>query len=170
VPELRHDRPQQLQREVRVTGNHANTFSFFWNGAEKVRNARDASDLRPLETTWRQLGVTREDWAPAGGRPACRRRTSGPTATSSATGSWSKRRTRTWEQLRADVPRGRRARRAAGLRDFEQRLGPIVPGTGVRAADRQHRHPGQLLHPGLVGRRPRLKFASSTATTSPTVR
>ena len=39
----------------------ANTFSFFWNGAEKVRNARDASDLRPLETTYRQLGVTRSD-------------------------------------------------------------------------------------------------------------
>ncbi len=38
-----------------------NSFSFFWNGAEKVRNARDASDLRPLETTYRQLGVTRTD-------------------------------------------------------------------------------------------------------------
>ena len=36
----------------------ANQFSFFWNGAEKVRNARDASDLRPLETTYRQIGVT----------------------------------------------------------------------------------------------------------------
>ena len=39
----------------------ANQFSFYWNGAEKVRNARDASDLRPLETTYRQLGVTRSD-------------------------------------------------------------------------------------------------------------
>jgi hypothetical protein len=39
----------------------ANQFSFFWNGAEKVRNARDASDLRPLETTYRQVGVTRSD-------------------------------------------------------------------------------------------------------------
>jgi len=39
----------------------ANQFSFFWNGAEKVRNARDASDLRPEETTWRQMGVTRAD-------------------------------------------------------------------------------------------------------------
>jgi hypothetical protein len=38
-----------------------NQFSFFFNGAEKVRNARDASDLRPLETTYRQLGVTRAD-------------------------------------------------------------------------------------------------------------
>ena len=36
----------------------ANQASFFWNGAEKVRNARDASDLRPLETTYRQIGVT----------------------------------------------------------------------------------------------------------------
>lgn len=34
-----------------------NQFSFLFNGAEKVRNARDASDLRPLETTYRQLGV-----------------------------------------------------------------------------------------------------------------
>ncbi len=39
----------------------ANQFSVFFNGAEKVRNARDGSDLRPLETTYRQLGVTRED-------------------------------------------------------------------------------------------------------------
>jgi hypothetical protein len=38
-----------------------NQFSFLFNAAEKVRNARDASDLRPLETTYRQLGVTRED-------------------------------------------------------------------------------------------------------------
>ena len=39
----------------------ANQFSFFFNAAEKVRNARDGSDLRPLETTYRQLGVTRKD-------------------------------------------------------------------------------------------------------------
>ncbi len=38
-----------------------NQFSFLFNAAEKVRNARDASDLRPLETTYRQLGVTRAD-------------------------------------------------------------------------------------------------------------
>jgi len=38
-----------------------NQFSMFFNGAEKVRNARDASDLRPLETTYRQMGVTRTD-------------------------------------------------------------------------------------------------------------
>jgi hypothetical protein len=35
-----------------------NQFSFYFNAAEKVRNARDASDTRPLETTYRQLGVT----------------------------------------------------------------------------------------------------------------
>lgn len=34
-----------------------NQFSFLFNSAEKVRNARDASDLRPLETTYRQIGV-----------------------------------------------------------------------------------------------------------------
>jgi len=38
-----------------------NQFSMFFNAAEKVRNARDASDLRPLETTYRQMGVTRKD-------------------------------------------------------------------------------------------------------------
>ena len=38
-----------------------NQFSMFFNGAEKVRNARDASDLRPVETTYRQMGVTRSD-------------------------------------------------------------------------------------------------------------
>jgi hypothetical protein len=35
-----------------------NQASMFFNGAEKVRNARDASDLRPLETTYRQMGVS----------------------------------------------------------------------------------------------------------------
>ncbi len=34
-----------------------NQFNMLFNGAEKVRNARDASDLRPLETTTRQMGV-----------------------------------------------------------------------------------------------------------------
>jgi len=34
-----------------------NQLSFLMNAAEKVRNARDASDLRPLETTYRQIGV-----------------------------------------------------------------------------------------------------------------
>jgi hypothetical protein len=38
-----------------------NQLSVFFNAAEKVRNARDGSDLRPLETTYRQLGVTRTD-------------------------------------------------------------------------------------------------------------
>ncbi len=38
-----------------------NQASMFFNAAEKVRNARDGSDLRPLETTYRQLGVTRTD-------------------------------------------------------------------------------------------------------------
>ena len=38
-----------------------NQFSVFYNAAEKVRNARDASDLRPLETTYRQIGVDRPD-------------------------------------------------------------------------------------------------------------
>ena len=38
-----------------------NQASFFFNAAEKVRNARDGSDLRPLETTYRQMGVTRTD-------------------------------------------------------------------------------------------------------------
>lgn len=37
-----------------------NQLSLYYNGAEKVRNARDASDLRPLETTYRQIGVTDE--------------------------------------------------------------------------------------------------------------
>ena len=38
-----------------------NQFSMFFNAAEKVRNARDASDLRPIETTYRQMGVDRAD-------------------------------------------------------------------------------------------------------------
>jgi hypothetical protein len=37
-----------------------NQFSMLFNAAEKVRNARDASDLRPLETTYRQVGVADE--------------------------------------------------------------------------------------------------------------
>ena len=38
-----------------------NQLSMFFNAAEKVRNARDGSDLRPLETTYRQIGVDRPD-------------------------------------------------------------------------------------------------------------
>ena len=38
-----------------------NQASWFFNAAEKVRNARDASDLRPIETTYRQMGVSRKD-------------------------------------------------------------------------------------------------------------
>jgi hypothetical protein len=40
----------QLARRTQVT--------LFFNMAEKVRNARDASDLRPIETTYRQKSVT----------------------------------------------------------------------------------------------------------------
>jgi hypothetical protein len=35
-----------------------NQASFYFNYAGKIRNARDASDTRPIETTWRQGGVT----------------------------------------------------------------------------------------------------------------
>ena len=60
LPEPGHDDPEQLQRSSsRGSSFTNNQFSFFFNGAEKVRNARDASDLRPLETTYRQMGVTR---------------------------------------------------------------------------------------------------------------
>ncbi|HEY3383127.1 MAG TPA: carboxypeptidase regulatory-like domain-containing protein [Vicinamibacterales bacterium] len=34
-----------------------NQFSWFYNGAEKVRNARGADDLHPIESTNRQIGV-----------------------------------------------------------------------------------------------------------------
>jgi hypothetical protein len=34
-----------------------NQVSFYFNAAEKVRNARNASDTHPIETTWRQGGV-----------------------------------------------------------------------------------------------------------------
>jgi hypothetical protein len=37
-----------------------NQFTFLYNAAEKVRNARDASDTRPIETTWRQGAVLDE--------------------------------------------------------------------------------------------------------------
>jgi len=47
--------------KVAVEPFRNNQFSMLFNAAEKVRNARDGSDLRPLETTYRQLGVTRED-------------------------------------------------------------------------------------------------------------
>lgn len=38
-----------------------NQFSFYFNAADKIRPTREASDLRPLETTVRQGRVTRED-------------------------------------------------------------------------------------------------------------
>ena len=45
-----------LKFSLRTFGN--NQFSWYFNASEKVRNARDASDLRPIETTYRQLGVS----------------------------------------------------------------------------------------------------------------
>ena len=110
-----HDDPEQLQRQVRVADrSQPNQFSFFWNGAEKVRNARDASDLRPLETTYRQLGVTRTDLGSSWWKTGMPK-----------TYKWSDRhifsdrfmvevlvRPRR-QQLRADVPRGGPAQRAA---------------------------------------------------------
>jgi len=44
-----------------MQASRKNQFSMFFNAAEKVRNARDASDLRPIETTYRQVGVDRPD-------------------------------------------------------------------------------------------------------------
>jgi len=38
-----------------------NQVSFFFNAADKTESARGASDLRPLESTFRQMGVTRTD-------------------------------------------------------------------------------------------------------------
>jgi hypothetical protein len=38
-----------------------NQLSFFFNAAAKIRDTRGASDLRPLESTYRQMGVTRAD-------------------------------------------------------------------------------------------------------------
>jgi len=64
------EKPQSLEK----TGNspapdtsagwyvtRMNQASMYFNAAEKVRNARDASDLRPIETTYRQMGVERPD-------------------------------------------------------------------------------------------------------------
>ena len=71
-----------------------NKFNFQNTWAEKVRNARDASDTRPLETAYRQKAVTSALGRPAGiqarlrfGRPA--------TSTSSPIGCWSISSTRT---------------------------------------------------------------------------
>jgi hypothetical protein len=46
--------------KVSVQLSNQNRFSAYANFAEKVRNARDASDLRPLETTYRQKAVSSE--------------------------------------------------------------------------------------------------------------
>lgn len=47
--------------KVSVQVASQNQASMYFNAAEKVRNARDASDLRPIETTYRQMGVDRPD-------------------------------------------------------------------------------------------------------------
>jgi len=47
--------------KVSIQVSKMNQASMYYNAAEKVRNARDASDLRPIETTYRQMGVDRAD-------------------------------------------------------------------------------------------------------------
>jgi hypothetical protein len=44
--------------KARVRLFEGNTLSWFSNFAERIRNAREASDLRPPETTWRQKGAS----------------------------------------------------------------------------------------------------------------
>ena len=61
APQLSRDRPhdaQQLQLEADLRAPFSNNrFNFQNTWAEKVRNARDARDTRPIETTYRQKAV-----------------------------------------------------------------------------------------------------------------
>ncbi len=43
--------------KLNAQASRNNQVSFYFNYAGKIRNARDASDTRPIETTWRQGGV-----------------------------------------------------------------------------------------------------------------
>ncbi len=135
-----------------------NQFSFLFNGAEKVRNARDASDLRPEETTYRQMGVTRADLGSSlvEDRDAQDLQVERPPHHQRPLDGGGLVRPRR-QQLRADVPRREPARRAAALRDDDAGLGAQLPGIGIRPSDRQHRPDEQLLPPGRRRRRPRLQ-------------
>jgi hypothetical protein len=55
------------------------------------------------------------------------------------------------QQLPARVPGTGPARRAAVVRDQHERVGPLLPGVGLRAADRQHRPHRELLPAGALG-------------------
>ncbi len=114
-----------------------NQFSLFFNAAEKVRNARDGSDVRPLETTYRQLGVTREDlgshWWKTG-MPKTYKFSDRHIFSDRFLVEASVLARR--EQLRADLPRRVAPRRAAGVRNHHQRLVAVVSGGRLRAADR----------------------------------
>ena len=66
----------------------SNRFNFQNTWAEKVRNARDASDTRPIETTYRQKAIAATT-APSAGSPARRRSGRPAISTCSATACWS---------------------------------------------------------------------------------
>ena len=133
-----------------------------------MRNARDASDLRPLETTYRQLGVTRDgpglelvedrhaedlqvERPPHLQRPVHGRGSYAHVGNNFALTFH--------DEACATCSRPTRSRTGACV--------AFVPGSRLRAADRQRRRHRQLLPAGLARRRPRAQVRrSSTATTS----
>ncbi len=137
---------------VPFTNNRLN-FQNTW--AEKVRNARDASDTRPIETTYRQKAVSSDfgtfGWLTGpvavleGRRPARHQR---PLARRRDVGA-------PRQQLRARLPRRRRcADVQAAPRDHDRRLGPFVPGVDVPPPDQQPRRDvSSYFLPGEAGRR-----------------
>ena len=134
-----------------------NKFNFQNTWAEKVRNARDASDTRPLETAYRQkavdsaLGTSGWDTGQIadleGERPARHHR---PLLVRRPVRAHR-------QQLHADVPGSRAARHPAAFRHRVGLVGALVRRIDLRASDAEHRPDDQLLPAEHVRRRPRVQ-------------
>ncbi len=131
-----------------------NRFNFQNTWAEKVRNARDASDLRPIETTYRQKAVD----------------------SAFGTFGWLTGPSPFWKAADQHVVNDRMlvdvmwahlgnnfvldfheddlSRRAAGVRDDDRRVCAFVSSVDLPASDQQPRRGEHILRAGNGGRRP----------------
>ena len=134
-----------------------NKFNFQNTWAEKVRNARDASDTRPLETAYRQVAVGSE-WGATGwdtGPSPIWKFSDHARADRPAAARHPVRAHR--QQLHADLPGAGAARPPAAVRHRLGLLGAVVQRVDLRPADAEHRRHDQLLPAGGARRRPRVQ-------------
>ena len=131
-----------------------NRFNFQNTWAEKVRNARDASDTRPLETAYRQKAVDKA-FGPFGWETG-----PSPVWKGSDQHVFSDRLlaeiqlAHIGNNFTLDLPGSGAARHPADIRHRDGYLGPLVQRVGVPPSDRQPRPHDELLPAGRARRRP----------------